>query len=51
LTLSLGNPASFHNLQPKAAQLLIDQFDNPQLDNAAWKGKMDFIRKVTYLQD
>ncbi|KAK3842227.1 MAG: hypothetical protein J3R72DRAFT_139641 [Linnemannia gamsii] len=46
LTLSLGNPATFYNLQPKAIQLLMDQFDDLRLDKAAWSGKMDFIRKI-----
>ncbi|KAG0277332.1 Serine/threonine-protein kinase smg1 [Linnemannia exigua] len=46
LTLSIGNPATFYNLQPKAIQLLVDQFDNLRLDNAAWRGKMDFVRKI-----
>ncbi|KAF9340437.1 Serine/threonine-protein kinase smg1, partial [Linnemannia elongata] len=45
LTLSLGNPGSFYNLQPKAIQILVDQFDNLRLDNVTWKDKMDSIRK------
>ncbi|KAG0072080.1 Serine/threonine-protein kinase smg1 [Linnemannia elongata] len=46
LTLSLGNPGSFYNLQPKAIQILVDQFDNLRLDNATWRDKMDSIRKI-----
>ncbi|KAF9908194.1 Serine/threonine-protein kinase smg1 [Linnemannia zychae] len=51
LTLSLGNPTSFYNLQPKAMQLLMDQFDNLRLDNASWRGKMDFVRKSNRIKD
>ncbi|KAG0320022.1 Serine/threonine-protein kinase smg1 [Linnemannia gamsii] len=46
LTLSLGNPGSFYNLQPKAIQILMDQFDNLRLDNAAWEERMNFVRKI-----
>ncbi|KAG9067370.1 Serine/threonine-protein kinase smg1 [Linnemannia hyalina] len=46
LTLSLGNPGSFYNFQPKAIQILMDQFDNLRLDNATWKEKMDSVRKI-----
>ncbi|KAF9550371.1 Serine/threonine-protein kinase smg1 [Mortierella hygrophila] len=46
LTLSLGSPGSFYNLQPKAIQILMDQFDNLRLGNAIWKEKMDSVRKI-----
>ncbi|KAG0298308.1 Serine/threonine-protein kinase smg1 [Linnemannia gamsii] len=46
LALSLGNPGSFYNLQPKAIQILMDQFDNLRLDSTAWEEKMNFVRKI-----
>ncbi|KAG0220242.1 Serine/threonine-protein kinase smg1 [Mortierella sp. NVP41] len=46
LTLSLGNAASFYNLQPKAIRILMDQFDNLRLDNATWREKVDYVRKI-----
>ncbi|KAF9920880.1 Serine/threonine-protein kinase smg1 [Linnemannia zychae] len=46
LTLSHGKAASFYNLQPKAMQIIVDQFDNPQLGNTTWREKIDFVRKI-----